>query len=213
MNQDSSIGERLGILMRHYGLNKNSLTVKLGLPSNSVIGRIVNDPDRAPSFDVTREILIKFPGVNARWLMTGVGDMLGRELSTFEKGEVRYFRVNPGDPFPVNDPYFKATAILVVYGYKDCEAAFDVFGESMAPRFKHGDIILCSDYQNKSIIFGESYLLVINGNPIIRIIKGSAKDLTYRLSAENSRYEDYEINVADISHLYLIKGIIRREVF
>jgi len=200
--------------MRHYGLNKNSLSVKLGLTSNSVLGRIVNDPKRTPSFDILKEVVKHFPDINARWLVTGEGDLLGRELATFEKGEIRYYKMEVGEPFPDITNSRKSTAVMIVYGFKECEFAFDIFGDSMAPRFKHGDIVLCRDYLNKSILFGEAYLLVINGLATIRIVKNrNAGDNTYILSSENPRYDPYIVDRKDISHLYLIKGILRREVF
>ena len=40
------IGERLLKIIQHYHLNMNSLSTRLGLPSNSVITRIVKDPGR-----------------------------------------------------------------------------------------------------------------------------------------------------------------------
>lgn len=221
MNQKNSIGERIAMLMKYYGLNKNSLTVKVGLSSssvrmtsNSVIGKIVNDPEKTPSYNLLREILIIFKDVNARWFVTGEGDMLGKEFSTrHEKGEIRYFKIGPGEPFPDNALGDKATAINIIYGFTDCEIAFDVVGDSMSPRFRPGDILLCSDFTKKSILFGEAYFMVINGTPSIRVIKNSTGELTYTLSAENPRFGDFEVNKADITHLYLIKGIIRREVF
>jgi len=198
------------MLMKHYGLNKNSLTNKIGYTSNSVIGRIVNDPTRSPSFDLMKELILHFPEINARWLVSGEGDMLGRELATYDKGEVRYYKIGSGEPFSIENK--RATAIMLIPSFKDCEAAFDVQGDGMAPRFKHGDVIICTDHTDKLVLLGEAYLLVSNNIPTIRIIKNQT-DLTYKLSAENSRLEDYEINKSDISKLYLIKGLVRREVY
>jgi len=211
MSNGNTIGERIYQLMKHYGLNKNSLTVKLGTSSNSVIGRIVNDPDRAPSYDILKEILIKHPNVNARWLVTGEGDILGKEVTAIEKGEIRYFELLAGGCFNV-DILGKATAILTIYGYNDCEIAFNVFGDSMSPRFKSGDIILCSGPIDEAKLFGEPYFIVTKSSVMIRTIK-SHGELTYRLSAENARFEDQDMNKNDITQIFPIKGLIRREVF
>lgn len=48
--------------------------------------------------------------------------------------------------------------------------------------------------------------------PVIRAIINFKSD-TYKLCAENPRFEDYEVNKVDVKQLYQIKGIIRREVF
>lgn len=56
MNTNESIGDRLRLLMDYYSLNKNSLSVKLGLQGNSVIVRIVNDPTRGISYEMLQRI-------------------------------------------------------------------------------------------------------------------------------------------------------------
>jgi len=211
MNTNSSIGERIFKLMKHYGLNKNSLTTKIAMSSNSVIGRLVNDPDRTPSFDILKAIIEKHPEVNARWLVTGYGDMLGKEATTIDKGEVRYFKISAGEPFPEN-LNGRATAIFTIKGFTDCDFAFDVFGDSMAPRFKSGDIIIC-DSQDKPKQFGEPYYIVHNGVSNIRNIKNKTPHDTYKVGAENPRFDDYEIEISDIKFLFSVKGLIRREVF
>lgn len=56
METNESIGDRLRLLMDYYSLNKNSLSVKLGLQGNSVIVRIVNDPTRGISYEMLQRI-------------------------------------------------------------------------------------------------------------------------------------------------------------
>lgn len=67
------IGERLKELMAHYNLNMNSLSVRMQIPSNSVITRVVNDPDRGLSLEYLQKILTTFPQVNAEWLIMDRG--------------------------------------------------------------------------------------------------------------------------------------------
>jgi phage repressor protein C with HTH and peptisase S24 domain len=139
--------------------------------------------------------------------------MLGKETASMsEKGEIKYFKAGTGEPFPADTKNLKATAVLTMYGFVDCQYAFDVFGDSMAPRFKSGDIVMCSDAAGKTIHVGEPYYMVISEGPLIRVIKANA-GLTYKLSAENPRIDDYEVNVSEVSHIYQIKGLIRREAF
>lgn len=70
------IGERLGGLLKHYHLNKNSLSVKLGISSNSVIGRIVNSKEKGMSLKTIQRIMLLFPEINPDWLILGKGKML-----------------------------------------------------------------------------------------------------------------------------------------
>lgn len=70
------IGERLLKLIQFYHLNMNSFSIKLGLPSNSIITRIVKDPERGMSLDLIQKILFEFRDVNPDWFIMGRGDML-----------------------------------------------------------------------------------------------------------------------------------------
>jgi len=69
------IGERLLKLIQHYYLNMNSLSVRLRLPSNSVITRIVKDPNRGMSLELIQKVLFEFPEINPDWFVTGRGEM------------------------------------------------------------------------------------------------------------------------------------------
>jgi transcriptional regulator with XRE-family HTH domain len=66
---------RLLAVMQHYGHNKNSFSVAIGASNNSVIGRLVNESGRRPSFDLIEMILKKFPAINPTWLLIGEGEM------------------------------------------------------------------------------------------------------------------------------------------
>jgi hypothetical protein len=213
MNDDKLFGDRIALIMKHYGLNKNSISVKVGLQGNSVIGRVVNDPTRSLSLDVTKELCQAFPELNVRWLVTGEGAMLGKETASYEKGEIRYYKLEAGEPFPEEIKHIRATAKMSIPGFKDCEFAFDVFGDSMSPRFRHTDVILCVDHSKLPIQLGEPYLIVHSGKQLIRIVKSGIGEAALKLVSVNPLFEEIEIDRSAISHLYLIKGIIRREVY
>lgn len=56
----------------------NSFSNRLGLKSNSVITRIVKDPERGMSLELLQKILLEFVEINADWLVTGRGEMLAK---------------------------------------------------------------------------------------------------------------------------------------
>jgi hypothetical protein len=76
VRKPAPIGERLQEVMRRYYLNMNSLSIRLNLPSNSVITRIVKDPGRGMSLELIQKILFEFTEINADWFVTGRGEML-----------------------------------------------------------------------------------------------------------------------------------------
>ncbi len=63
------IGGRMMALMTFYKLNKNSLSQKLGLSGNSLIGKIVNDKERGCTSDLLEKFAVAFPDLNLRWLV------------------------------------------------------------------------------------------------------------------------------------------------
>jgi len=71
----SAIGERISLLIKELGLNKNSFSKEIGLKNNSTITNIINNPDRNPSYDVIFRIVTRWDQLNIRWLIAGQGEM------------------------------------------------------------------------------------------------------------------------------------------
>ena len=71
----SEIGERIHLLIKELGLNKNSFSKAIGLKNNSTITNIINNPKRSPSYDVIFRILTRYDQLNVRWLIAGQGQM------------------------------------------------------------------------------------------------------------------------------------------
>lgn len=70
------IGERLHKVIEYYKLNMNSISIQLGLSSNSIITRIVKDPERGMSLELIQKVLFEFREINPDWFVTGRGEML-----------------------------------------------------------------------------------------------------------------------------------------
>jgi transcriptional regulator with XRE-family HTH domain len=67
--------DRLLAVIHQYGHNINSFSHAIGASNNTVLGRIVNDRDRRPSFELLELILKRFPALNPAWLIVGEGEM------------------------------------------------------------------------------------------------------------------------------------------
>ena len=79
----SAIGERIALLIKELGLNKNSFSKEIGLKNNSTITNIINNPDRSPSYDVIFRIVSKWDQLNIRWLIAGQGEMFSIAEDSF----------------------------------------------------------------------------------------------------------------------------------
>ncbi len=98
-----NINERLGLLIKHLGFNTHSFSKQLALSSSSTLPNILRDKSRKPSFDVINRILTRFPNVDARWLITGEGEMFMKESNNTPvindriNGILEYYRYDSGD--------------------------------------------------------------------------------------------------------------------
>lgn len=80
--------ERVQLIMKNEGFNKNSFSEAIGLNNNVTITRILNEK-RKPSPATFNKIADRFPRYNRTWLLTGKGEMLNPQSSnvTINGGE------------------------------------------------------------------------------------------------------------------------------
>jgi predicted transcriptional regulator len=92
MQNEESINKRIQSIMNYYGLNINSFSKRIGFDNNTIIGKIINMPDRKPSYDTLVCIIEHFPKISCRWLLTGKGGMFIEPDNSFmdAKDRVRY---------------------------------------------------------------------------------------------------------------------------
>jgi phage repressor protein C with HTH and peptisase S24 domain len=77
MSTASAISTRIDEMMKHFGLNANSLTQKLGYSTNSKMYKLLGGTE--PSFPTLVDMLRIFPEVSPGWLVLGEGAMLRGE--------------------------------------------------------------------------------------------------------------------------------------
>lgn len=76
-----SFKKRLLDLQFRFSLNGRSFAKHLGYKDPEKIQRLTRDEKNKPSFQILQDILNAFPNLNARWLMTGAGEMFGEEIA------------------------------------------------------------------------------------------------------------------------------------
>lgn len=99
--------------------------------------------------------------------------------------------------------------------FNDCTFYRPVYGESMSPKFKSGDVVACKRLSNKDyVMYGEAYLCIFRRNEetietlrTLRICEDSSK---ISLVPLNPNYDSITIPKSTIEVLYIVKGKIER---
>ncbi len=95
--------------------------------------------------------------------------------------------------------------------FSDCTDAINIYGDSMYPRFKSGQIIILKEWEECFISFGNAYLIITrNGNRMVKYINPGRSENTVTCSSENPSYAPFEVPREDILKLYLVKGSIEK---
>lgn len=98
MDPSPTVTDRIRLLLQHYKLNANSVTLKLGYSTTSKMYKILQGAE--PSFPTLVDFLKTFPDVSSDWLLLGVGPMLR------EGGDEAPVEVEPIPTKVVNSPKY-----------------------------------------------------------------------------------------------------------
>ena len=131
----------------------------------------------------------------------------------FPNKVIRYYDIddvtNRGDIFdPLKGVPYKE---IIIPGYGDCCLALSVWGKSMQPALLPGDIIICKEWTNIFIEYGNMYLIFTKDNHhMIKYIHPGSDSNKISCVSENEFYFPFEIAKDDILKLFIIKGHIAR---
>ena len=97
--------------------------------------------------------------------------------------------------------------------FEDCRLAVNVYGNSMAPGIKSGDIVLMAEWRERYIEWGNIYLVVTrSGHRVIKRLYRSDDEQCIECRSDNSEASPpFKVDKDDILHLYLVKGHISRD--
>jgi phage repressor protein C with HTH and peptisase S24 domain len=89
----------------------------------------------------------------------------------------------------------------------DCDLALPVYGDSMHPVIKNGDIVLLKKIHNKSVLlYGEIYLVVTEDYRTLKYIRRNQDKELISLVSANENFDTVTIKKTAILQLYIYKG-------
>jgi|SRR6185312_4925977 len=95
----------------------------------------------------------------------------------------------------------------------DSDAIIKISGDSMYPRYKAGDMIAIKRIHDYSVIqFGQPHVIVTAEQRLVKYLRRAVSKNNWLLCSENkAHYDDFEIEVSKVKHLFLIRGLVRFE--
>lgn len=116
----------------------------------------------------------------------------GFDLTTFNNEETRV---------PIFIPNFGSNVIFI-----------NVYGDSMYPKYKSGDMIGIKPVEFQYIVFGHPYVVVFdNGDTNIKYVQKGSDEHHVILASENPKYEPREYPLSIIRCFFTVKGSFNKE--
>lgn len=219
--------QRLEKIIKFSKLSVNAFAKTLGLDRSTKIYHILNG--RNGISEVIASLISTKYNIRYEWVLNGVGEMFENEQypSKTIVTEREEDKILPGilKDRNVSIPYYdiEISAGTVSF-YKDypelphtsleipfvqgVDLAMPVYGDSMYPKIKNGDIVLLKEIHDKTVImFGEIYLVITEDYRTLKYIrKHPTSEEKILLVSENERYDPVPMALNNVIHLFLYKG-------
>lgn len=204
--------DRFDKYMNSKGLNDNKVTLQLGL-TVGLIGKSRKE-GRDLSDKVIEKILNFYTDLNRVWLLTGEGEMTNDMPAQRSSHSIRYWvdvDATAGGVTVFDDMITKSYIDLSIPEFRDCTDAVNLYGDSMAPLYKSGQIIILKEWTESFIDFGNVYLIVTkSGNRMVKYLRKGTDRQHVLCVSENKDFDPFEIEIGDILRLYLVKGSVQK---
>lgn len=220
--------DRVKIVIQHLissGLSDSQKGIGslLGYTNESSFSQIINGKVKTPKNFINKLKSIT-PNLNEDWLITGKGNMfLGDDKEELHihnecsKG-VPYYNIDITLGMLETFETVEVAEYYVDYKpFNDCTAYLPVYGDSMFPRFKNGEVIAVKQIANFDVIlWGEAYLIITNPNAnslkTVKLLFQHPDEAKVILRASNPSYAgDTVISKEDILAIYSVRGKISRD--
>lgn len=208
-----SIGERIKKLLDYKCVTPYTVSINTGV-SQATMSRIIKNSTAKPS-NGTIEVLAKYFNTTPDWILTGRGDMIKETPETLTNSHrIRYWvdvDATVGGVTQFDDMMSSQYIDLAIPEFRDCTDAVNIYGDSMFPLYKSGQIIILKEWKESFIDYGNVYLVVTkNGNRMVKYLRKGSDAEHILCVSENKEFDPFEILMNDILRLFLVKGSIAK---
>ncbi len=194
--------ERLSQVIEASGLTIHAFALAIGLSCSQTLYQIKRG-QIGISRNVAEAVTNRYPEYSMVWLQTGLGSMYAD--SACKECHIPYYSCELARISDVGNITPDSYMFLPQIGHADF--AISYHGEDMTPSVPNGSMIILSQIDATSIIYGNEYVVEFNNIVLLRRIRKGSDESNYRLVAnDSSRFDDVVIRRSDISALYAVKA-------
>lgn len=212
---DRDINTRIQVICDKFFDGNLTQMAKTSFVSRTTLLSIIGDQHSAPGYETLRRIIdMPSPKINIDWLLTGRGDMLESEAPqiSFTEG-IPYYDVDFECGFDelINPETVNPDCLIRMPGYEKATLWCNATGQSMSPEINNGDIIALRRIEDVSFLpYGEIYAIVTTNNMrTVKRLGRSDKPGHYRLIPTNKEYDEQDIPMDKILHVYRVMGAMK----
>ncbi|GJH39836.1 hypothetical protein RCZ04_03860 [Capnocytophaga sp. HP1101] len=190
---------------KDYDIPLSDISEKTGIPQKTLKDFQWGDAELS---DEQREILSQYAEeVREYYQENVIGEPKGKPTGYY------YPEVSASAGFDItnfNDETVRIPVYLPEFG-KDM-TFINVYGDSMYPKYKAGDMIGVKPVDFVYLVFGHPYVVVFdNGDANIKYVRKGSDDKHVILASENPKYEDREYPLSIIRSFHAVMGCLNRE--
>lgn len=190
---------------KNYDLTLTDISEKTGIPQ-----KILKDFqwDEVELSDEQNEILTQYINqVREYYQENSIGINKGKPTGYY------YPEVNASAGFDITTFNSEAMRIPIYLPEFGKDIIFiNVYGDSMYPKYKSGDMIGVKPTDFQYVVFGHPYVVVFdNGDVNIKYVCKGSDNEHVNLVSENPQYEPREYPLSIIRSFYTVKGCVNRE--
>ena len=216
-NIDADLIERIKSVMQEENVRASAFAERLGY-SESSLSKNLNGKRPVPPSLI--DAIIRVYSINRAWLISGKGDMKEEaapsKSTTSETQSLPLIPVNAmagalsGNDISIME-YDCERYIVPIF--KGAEFLIRVQGDSMTPLYFAGDLLACQRIPLGDIWFqwGKAYVLDTRQGALVKRIEPSTNKECVSIHSENPKNKPFDLPIAEISGIALVKGIIRVE--
>ena len=211
------LSERINKLVEYSQMSIPQFAKLVGFKTPQAVRELIKGNTKSLSDAAIFKLSSAFPDLSMDWLLTGEGPMMIERnapapVINYTEG-VPYYNEDfmlgfeeIGAPDSENPDF-----LIRMPGYERATLWCNASGHSMEPEINNGDIIALQRVEDFSFLpFGDVYgFITANGMRTIKRLGRSERDGFYRLIPTNKEYDEQEIPINIITHVYRVMGAMK----